>query len=68
MTGARRICLRPIRSRTLLIGSRGDKVSAFYISNVETYLYGDKYAQFVKNVARLPREARLVSVRARRAT
>ncbi len=46
-----------------LMTSRGDRLSAFYISNVETYLYGDKYSQFVKNVTRLPRDARSVIIR-----
>ena len=46
-----------------LMTSRGDRLSAFYISNVETYLYGDKYAQFVRNLTRLPRDARSVIIR-----
>jgi hypothetical protein len=47
-----------------LLMQRGDHLSAFYISNVETYLYGGKYSQFVKNVQRLPRDARSVIIRA----
>jgi hypothetical protein len=47
-----------------LLMQRGDHLSAFYISNVETYLYGGKYSQFVKNVQRLPRDARSVLIRA----
>ncbi len=43
--------------------ARRERVSAFYISNVETYLGGGKYAQFVKNVARLPHDARSVIIR-----
>ena len=44
-----------------LMMQRGDHLSALYISNVETYLYGDKPSQFVKNVTRLPRDAHSVS-------
>jgi hypothetical protein len=47
-----------------LLMQRGDHLSAFYISNVETYLYGGKYSQFVKNVQRLPRDAHSVIIRA----
>jgi hypothetical protein len=43
--------------------ARGDRLSAFYVSNVETYLSGDKYSLFVKNVARLPRDARSTIIR-----
>ena len=46
-----------------LLVARGDRLSAFYISNVETYLYGDKSSQFVKNVNRLPRDAHSVIIR-----
>lgn len=42
--------------------ARGDRLSAFYISNIETYL-GGKYAQFVTNVSRLPHDARSVIIR-----
>jgi hypothetical protein len=47
-----------------LLMQRGDHLSAFYISNVETYLYGSKYSQFVKNVQSLPRDAHSVIIRA----
>ena len=47
-----------------LLIQRGDHLAAFYISNVETYLYGEKYAQFVKNVQRLPRDTRSIIIRA----
>jgi hypothetical protein len=43
--------------------SRGERLSAFYVSNVETYLSGDKYASFVKNVTRLPRDGRSMIIR-----
>ena len=46
-----------------LMRQRGDRLSAFYISNVETYLYGDKYSQFVRNLDRLPKDARSVIIR-----
>jgi hypothetical protein len=46
-----------------LMRERGDRLSAFYISNVETYLYGDKYPQFVRNLERLPRDGRSVIIR-----
>ena len=46
-----------------LMAARGERLSAFYISNVETYLYGDSYAQFVKNVTGLPRDQRSVIIR-----
>jgi hypothetical protein len=47
-----------------LMAEKGERLSAFYVSNVETYLYGDKYAQFARNVARLPRDAHSVLIRA----
>jgi hypothetical protein len=46
-----------------LMTARGDRLSALYISNVETYLYGDKPSRFVRNVTRLPRDARSVIIR-----
>ena len=54
---------RALQAIADMIGSRSERVSAFYISNVETYLYGDKYEKFVKNVARLPRDARSTIIR-----
>ena len=46
-----------------LMIARGDHLSAFYISNVETYLDGGKSSQFIKNVGRLPRDAHSVIIR-----
>src|SRR5262249_34068693 len=46
-----------------LMTTRGDRLSALYISNVETYLYGGKYSQFVNNVRRLPRNGQSVIIR-----
>jgi hypothetical protein len=46
-----------------LMTIRNERLSAFYISNVETYLSGGKYAQFVRNVTRLPHDARSLLIR-----
>ena len=43
--------------------ARGTRLSTFYISNIETYLASNTFAQFVKNVARLPRDAHSVIIR-----
>jgi hypothetical protein len=41
-----------------LMTARNVRLSAFYISNVETYLFGGKYSQFLDNVRRLPHDGR----------
>jgi hypothetical protein len=47
------------------VAARGSRVSAFYISNVETYLRGvGERARFVENVRRLPHDGRSVMIRA----
>lgn len=47
-----------------LISKRKEKVSAFYISNVEQYLIRDGgFAQFADNVKLLPRDSRSVIIR-----
>ena len=46
-----------------LMETRNERLSAIYISNVETYLSGSKYAQFVRNVLRLPHNAQSVLIR-----
>jgi hypothetical protein len=46
-----------------LMAARHERLSAFYISNVETYLSDGKYSQFVKNVTRLPHDGRSVIIR-----
>ena len=47
-----------------LIAERGEKVSTFYISNVEQYLIRDGgFSQFAENVKRLPRDRRSVMIR-----
>jgi hypothetical protein len=46
------------------VNRRGDRVSAFYISNVETYLYGSgQRSQFLDNVRSLPQDSRSVLIR-----
>jgi hypothetical protein len=46
------------------IAARGERVSAFYISNVESYLYRDgAYGRFMANLHVLPRDARSVMIR-----
>ena len=45
-------------------GARRARVSAFYISNVESYLYRDgAYGRFTANLSGLPRDARSVMIR-----
>jgi len=47
-----------------LLARRGERVSAFYTSNVEDYLMRDgRFGRFAENVARLPRDGRSVIVR-----
>ncbi len=46
------------------VRSRGETVSAFYVSNVESYLFRDgSFENFARNVARLPRDSRSVIIR-----
>ena len=46
------------------IKARGDRVSAFYLSNVETYLSRNgQWEQFLDNLERLPRDKRSVIIR-----
>jgi hypothetical protein len=55
---------RSMRAIAEAIAARGDRVSAFYVSNVETYLRsGDEVDRFVDNVRRLPHDARSVMIR-----
>ena len=43
---------------------RGDTLSAFYTSNVEFYLFGDRtFPRFVQTLARLPRTSHSVIIR-----
>lgn len=43
---------------------RGDRLSAFYASNVEFYLFGDsKWERFIDNLDRLPRTGKSVVIR-----
>jgi hypothetical protein len=47
-----------------LMQQRGDRLSAFYTSNVEFYLFGDgTFPRFVANLARLPRASHAVVIR-----
>jgi hypothetical protein len=47
-----------------LVAQRGEKVSVFYISNVEQYLIRDGgFPQFAENVRALPRDHRSVMIR-----
>ncbi len=45
------------------IARQGRHVSAFYVSNVETYLHREGAARFVENVRRLPHNARSAMIR-----
>jgi hypothetical protein len=46
------------------IAERRERVSAFYISNVENYLFRDgTFPRFADNLGRLPRDARSVMIR-----
>jgi hypothetical protein len=54
---------RALKAIADLLVARGTHMSAFYISNIETYLGGDGSSQFVRNVARLPHDARSVIIR-----
>jgi hypothetical protein len=48
-----------------LMAQRGERLSAFYVSNVENYLFRDgAYARYVENLKRLPRSDRSLIVRA----
>jgi hypothetical protein len=47
-----------------LMTSRGDRLSAFYASNVEFYLFADgKFPRFVENLKRLPHTSRSLVIR-----
>jgi hypothetical protein len=46
------------------ISRRGEKVSAFYVSNIENYLFRDgTFPRFVDNVKKLPRSEKSVIIR-----
>jgi hypothetical protein len=46
------------------IAARGEKVSAFYLSNVEQYLFRDgSFSRFAETASTLPRDARSVIIR-----
>jgi hypothetical protein len=47
-----------------LMTQRGERLSAFYVSNVENYLFRDgAYARYVDNLKRLPRSDRSLIIR-----
>lgn len=53
-----------MRALASAIAARGERVSAFYISNVESYLYRDgMYITFAENLRRLPHDRRTVMIR-----
>ena len=46
------------------IAARGDKLTAFYVSNVEFYLFGDgTYARFIANLKQVPHAGSAVIIR-----
>src|SRR5438552_950820 len=46
------------------VGRRGDKVSAFYISNIENYLFRDgSFQRYIENVKKLPHTDKSVVIR-----
>jgi hypothetical protein len=56
---------RALASIARLMNERGERLSAFYVSNVELYLWQDgAFSQFMANLARLPSEPRSVVIRA----
>jgi hypothetical protein len=56
---------RALASIARLMIERGDRLSAFYLSNVELYLWQDgAFPQFMTNLARLPSGPRSVVIRA----
>jgi hypothetical protein len=56
---------RALASIARLMSDRGERLSAFYVSNVELYLWQDgAFSQFMANLARLPSEPRSVVIRA----
>jgi hypothetical protein len=55
---------RAMRAIAATIAARGQRVSAFYISNVESYLFRDGgFLRFADNLRRLPRSGRTVMIR-----
>lgn len=53
-----------MRALASAIATRGERVSAFYISNVESYLFRDgMYITFAENLRRLPHDRRTVMIR-----
>jgi hypothetical protein len=57
---------RALRAIAATLVERGERVSAFYISNVETYLEQNlAFGRFIDNLSRLPRGTHSVMIRSR---
>lgn len=55
---------KAMRAIAAEVAARGETLSGFYISNVEYYLFADgRFAAFVDNLTRLPRNARSTMIR-----
>jgi hypothetical protein len=55
---------RAMRALASDIGERGERLSAFYISNVENYLFRDgTFGRYADNLARFPRSPRTMVIR-----
>ena len=53
-----------LRAIGQLIARRGDRVSAFYVSNIENYLFRDgSFTRYMDNVKQLPRSDKSVIIR-----
>ena len=47
-----------------LLAERGERLSAFYVSNVEFYLFGDgRFTRYLENLGRIPHAANAVLIR-----
>jgi hypothetical protein len=47
-----------------MMAERGERLSAFYVSNVENYLFRDgHFSRFAESLRRLPRDPRSVIIR-----
>lgn len=56
--------LHAMRAIASAITARGERVSAFYISNVESYLFRDGvFRRFAENLGRLPHDRRTMMIR-----
>ena len=47
-----------------LLAERGERLSAFYVSNVEFYLFGDgRFTRYLENLGRIPHTSNAVLIR-----